>query len=1666
MAKKILIYNKDGSSQSLRCESAQVKKTLNKDDYISFKVITETHTPLSTGAYLIVDSVRYTLNNSPVGQKISSTHFQYDYIFEAPIYDFKRSIFKVNGLTDTSYIGTASDFVDRLVSSLAADGFSFSKGTIDTTDALNLTISGENCWAMLNRICTDFDLEYYISGTDFTGYSINLTYRVENDRTTELSLSQGDGNGIRSIAQTQSGDLKLVTRLYYEGASKNLPAGYGYKRLQGSTSYVSSNESQYGVFADVHYFDDIYPTYTGTITNIRYEDDTPIIEVWANIINWNDYFIQNIQPTVNILDGDCAGYSVGIKRYQHSDTEFYLIPQQDTFGNFIPSSSGLNVSIGNTFKITECDMPTELVTTAIAELDDAAAVKILEKNETPREFPITLDAKIINDFYSGGGSLLKIGDKLNITDTDLDIPTNQRITAISYDLFYKPNAKITISDSRFAIIGREEEINNYISEKSVKLNQSYEPNKVSKTVRTPEDIWNQTFKMEDGLLDVDKNARKESFDPVHLALDSGEPQYTMKSAKVTATDTTIDYTGGNFIHRNYNALSRFEIDKLIEGGGTYAPAQSWSISSGAISKSAGTFNYVYAKVDNTKDISGNLTGTTATIEASTEVLNNKYTTDDYLYYLIGTVDENNDVSMLWGNGAGTGHDAVTLFSDDISVLSLNVSTQVLTFDSSDLVRSGDNVSRLVNDVGYLVSSDVQGGSATPTLDNVLTAGNTSSLGASFGDSIKLLRTKKIQFTDAVGGLRAAIRSTQGVNTGDDSIDFNSLVFETAASVEAGRIDYNQFWLFGYTDNQTGAKIQVNGGIYTNTSLTANTGSFSSTVTLAAATLGTHAPQWQQITSLAAYGITSTQVTNWDIAYVHSQLTSGNPHSVAWLELTGGRSTITLSGFNDDLNYLSPNDNVSELVNDSGYLTSADLGGQLGKVGLYSYTTSQVLDYYYVDSDYYLVSGQIGDISTIKPKTATSSQLGIAKFDSDYFNVSGGNVTNAIWLKDTYGINYTGGSVGLGSDSKSTHLLSVDGETAGKSGVLITTNSTQALSVLQHGQASTHTATIFNDYTGTSLVSAVLYVGSNDFDSELIRATVSETQHTPFVVYGDGRTQGAAAVNDNEYVIKSQVTGSGSLIPTLQQVTYSGSTTTAVISTAGYQINGTSLNSTHLTDTADLVRDGDNVSRLVNDAGYLVSSDLSGYVTIGTDQNITGLKTIANTDFINSTNGSDRFIAKINTGSIGSEYSAGFKIYENLAPIYDIKYTRDGGATISHNILGSRNWKLQRDGVDLLHVQLNNDFYFQSNNILTGGNIEGSNGTFISNVTLAAATLGTHAPQWQQITSLAAYGITSTQVTNWDIAYGWGDWNTGVNQTYIETNLTGDITTHTHSQYLTSTDLSGYATQSWVSSNFDNYDSWDLEVNGIYQLSVASGAAINFSSGTGIAVSWDSGSSTVYIENTGTSTGTNLGGAVSSLQQTITSSTGTGHTLYNASASAAGIITAQEWLNYNAAYSHSQLTSGNPHGVSWSALSGAQSNINLSGFNDDLNYTNYWSLDSPSGIYYSSGVGIGVSFASSTYDLVVGSGGIDTSGIIITSSAVNAGSYVRGAYFQVGSTTFLDSGNNAFFTSVDSDGNILSGGVVRADGGFNVNGTGGATGTIDLTTVTSINVSGGIITGWS
>jgi len=145
-------------------------------------------------------------------------------------------------------------------------------------------------------------------------------------------------------------------------------------------------------------------------------------------------------------------------------------------------------------------------------------------------------------------------------------------------------------------------------------------------------------------------------------------------------------------------------------------------------------------------------------------------------------------------------------------------------------------------------------------------------------------------------------------------------------------------------------------------------------------------------------------TNYNTAYSHSQVTSGNPHSVEWLELDGVRSGITLSGFNDDLSY-----NDYSHPNHSGQVTSVGDGAQVATVSIITAQTALASGLASTDELMVSDAGVLKrmDISVIQ--TYMQNNLTFSSATGTVTSVAAGNGMNFTTIT-------TAGSVTLGTPS--------------------------------------------------------------------------------------------------------------------------------------------------------------------------------------------------------------------------------------------------------------------------------------------------------------------------------------------------------------------------------------------------------------------------------------------------------------------------------------------------------------------------------------------------------------------------------------------------------------------------------------------------------------------------
>ena len=657
-----------GTYFEVEVSDAKVSRMLNARDEISFKVESETALDWKLGNTISVTvgkNIRYTLNEMPTYEKRSSKNHIYSCTFKAPISDLEKVAFlDINGESEFIFNGKAADFVALIIMNLSRANVSIPStwlaGTTEETTYRNLQFNAQNCWQALNLICNDFDMEFE---KGMIGLTNTLSLKKTVGTTKAVTVEYGKNKGLYNIKRSNVDTDKLVTRLYYFGSDQNLPIGYSGTRLKGTTPYIEQNISQFGLRESVATFDEVKPSYTGTVDDTIFRKG----EIWITTefipfeLDAEDgegntlYLIAGMTAKISFLTGACAGHTFDITGYKSG--EFRVAPYQDPSGYAIPNEVVMP-TYPDKYVLLDIRLPESYVTSAVASLDAEAALHIA-KHSTPRvSYTLEADRK----YFFDNNIKLDLGDKITVSDLDLNISESCRVIEMSYPLFDWAAQTIKLSDVRFAIPSRN--IQTFLKSvdvalKSAKMmnvdtiNRNFESTAELKSKLLAYDAVEKETKLTPGIV------KKESIDPANLALDSGEPQFSLKSVELQPNyegdANNLHVTGGAIIHHSINAKSRFDIEKLVEAETDYVPFKSFSLPATTLTAADPGKGYnVYAKLPVAP------AATTAEVFLSEDhlwarkfITYNATTgaTEGHILYKLGylgaVVDEKRSITSLW-----------------------------------------------------------------------------------------------------------------------------------------------------------------------------------------------------------------------------------------------------------------------------------------------------------------------------------------------------------------------------------------------------------------------------------------------------------------------------------------------------------------------------------------------------------------------------------------------------------------------------------------------------------------------------------------------------------------------------------------------------------------------------------------------------------------------------------------------------------------------------------------------------------------------------------------------------------------------------------------------------------------------------------------------------------
>lgn len=272
---ELKIYNRSGVLKATvsPSSSSSFNQELMVEDAVSLSFILPQCVILDVNDYVEFFGVKYKIKKEYKPQKKSGQEYTYNVKFYGPIHDSQQVMYL--NLTDGQYNpqfsldGSPRDHLQKWVDNMnrVAGEDVWSIG--DVIVAPNQTIEYNNlyCWDAGNTIAETFETEIWADGS-----VINLCRCERGDR-----VELGYMKGLTSLTQSEnSSDVKFFTRLIPLGSTKNIDySTYGFKRLQlpDRAKYIDRN-TQYGLFEYVEEtaFAEIYPHYTGTVTDVRSEE--------------------------------------------------------------------------------------------------------------------------------------------------------------------------------------------------------------------------------------------------------------------------------------------------------------------------------------------------------------------------------------------------------------------------------------------------------------------------------------------------------------------------------------------------------------------------------------------------------------------------------------------------------------------------------------------------------------------------------------------------------------------------------------------------------------------------------------------------------------------------------------------------------------------------------------------------------------------------------------------------------------------------------------------------------------------------------------------------------------------------------------------------------------------------------------------------------------------------------------------------------------------------------------------------------------------------------------------------------------------------------------------------------------------------------------------------
>lgn len=620
-------------------KEATQSMSLMSDDTVSLTIQSSTLIDFDKGDRIIVNGRTYTIRTRVERTIQQNGYYEYRPTFYGRIYDLMKTKYRGTdaygrsvGLSfDLTY--TLKQFLQVIINNTERDYPGMWVLDIENcpdTDTKTIAFSNQNCLAVLQSLCKTF--ETYFQITESNGVCTIHVGKFGNVVAPPNGADYfewGRGNGLYTFKDSKVDDKAIITRLWVEGGTDNLPTGYrNYserlqipypkrKNLYEHTLYDGtvikpgemvigtddeekryiedeSLKEKYGTEEDGKQYDDDIPTHTGKVSSVgsdiySFVDESMDFDLNAKNANGTAYLISGTSAKITFNTGRLAGQQFDLHSYDHSTKTFTIKPYKDQRGLVIPTEDSEAYRIGkdDEFKITDIIMPDEVIAKAEEKVWFDGYNDFLQMSQPRAQYTVTFDRMFFleNTEEDVDSCYFTPGDYLPIKDTRFGVEKRIRIQKVERNLLERHSYTVTVSDTVNVNIIQQTVIDTINNTNVIQSSGISDPVKMRRGWRTTQELLNMIFDT-DGYFDGG-NIKPLSIDTSLLNVGVKSQQFVLNGVIIepnkNGSPSVISISSGMLIHLTIN-----------ESG-----VRTWTMNSITATLQSTDGYYVYAKCGKT-----------------------------------------------------------------------------------------------------------------------------------------------------------------------------------------------------------------------------------------------------------------------------------------------------------------------------------------------------------------------------------------------------------------------------------------------------------------------------------------------------------------------------------------------------------------------------------------------------------------------------------------------------------------------------------------------------------------------------------------------------------------------------------------------------------------------------------------------------------------------------------------------------------------------------------------------------------------------------------------------------------------------------------------------------------------------------------------------------------